>query len=156
MLAPSFEAATHIDQAMGRFTREAFDLWQEFVLALEAASGVCLGAQFRGILEIARLDDEQTKLNQRAKLLQANGQRPLLLSPKELTALEPMFGAVGFGAMLAPEEGHVDPPQLVKALLIELAARNVDIKTCTDIDTLKTKNTNMIGVKTTGNQIFTG
>ncbi|MEE9330192.1 MAG: glycine oxidase ThiO [Parvularculaceae bacterium] len=155
MLAPSFEAATHIDHAMGHLTRDAFGLWREFVLALEAASGVCLAAQFRGIVEIARSNEELVQLDQRVKLLKANDQRPLLLSPKELTALEPMVGAVGFGALLAPEEGHVDPTQLVKALRIELAARNVDIKTCTDIETVISQSDNLIGVTTRGDHSFT-
>ena len=155
MLAPSFEAAMHIDQAMGRFTREAFGLWREYALALEAASGVCLSAQFRGIVEIARSNDELALLNQRAKLLQANEQRPLLLTPKELAALEPMVGVVGFGALIVPEEGHVDPAQIVKALLIELASRNVDFKTCTDIETVISQSDNLIGVKTRGDHSFT-
>ena len=119
MLAPSVEGWTAAAQEVAFAARE---LYPEFLARLSERSGIRIGLDRGGILELATSEKDLDALRARA----ANEARVLL--QRELTELEPALASHP-GAVHHPRDGWVDNRALMDALSIAVG-RHPLIETC--------------------------
>jgi thiazole synthase len=106
MLAPSLEG---MPASVLPYALQARDYYPEFLADLREQTGLAVGLNRKGILELADRDEDLSLLRERM-LPGAE-----FLSPTELAALEPAL-AMHAGAILHPNDGAVDNLALMRAL----------------------------------------
>lgn len=118
MLAPSFERA-HLgaETPLAAFSRESLRQWADFAAALEAASGLSVDFDRRGVLAVA-FDEAGL-----AALRQSTAGEAL--SGDAARALEPALAPEVIGAVFSAGDAQVDPLLVARALDVAMAGAGV-------------------------------
>lgn len=115
MLAPLAEAQPE-DPLLALGVR-ARDLYRELVPALEAETGIEIELWTEGILQVAFSDEEVARAKSEVAWQRQRGFSVEWLSADELRRRVPGIGPDALGAVLAPEDGALDPLALRRAFL---------------------------------------
>jgi len=117
VLAPYIEA----DEAATPFlelTVRSLGLYEEFVARVVADTGMAVGYQRTGTLEVAATEEQMAALRARAAWLEAFDVPLGLLDSHAARAEEPNLGAEVAGALLVGSHGFVAAADLTRALVI--------------------------------------
>ena len=100
----------------------SLELYEEFIRATEADSGVSIRYGRTGTIDLALDEEEQRALAATAAVISRFGVEARLLDAKQARAEEPLASASLVGGLLVPVHAYVAAPQLTHALA-EAAAR---------------------------------
>jgi glycine oxidase len=111
------------DAALMVRAREAWGHWAN---ELRDVTGIDVGYRVTGILRLAFDEAELAALAHEVTWQQSLGLRAALLGAAEAHEIEPMLAPSVLGAASYPDDGQVDPPALLRAL-VTAAARSARI-----------------------------
>jgi len=146
LLAPQIEA--HVEDPLLEIGLAGREYYSQQQAELEETSGIRIGLQLSGILQLGTSDGEADRLRE---LVAAQRQRGLYcdwLSPEEVGGQWPWLGSTR-GALWAPEDGSVDPSSLVHALIVDgnrLGVRRIEDR----IESLEVVNGRALSVRGRG------
>ena len=115
MLAPVTEAEFGERQLL-RLNLRSAARWPSFAAAVQRAGGVEIGYRRCGVLSIGYEHADQDQLGRLAALQRRSGLKVEDVSAAAARRREPMLGGRGAGGFWAPDDGQVDPRQLLVAL----------------------------------------
>ncbi len=143
MLAAQIESRD--DEELDRFVaaREAYEPWAR---ALREATGIDIAHRRSGVLSIARSETALAQLRTNVEAQRAHGLRAELLEPAQARTIERELTSELAGAAYYPDEAQVDPPQLLRALVVATARAGVTIRGGTTVSTLVTEGGRCVGV----------
>jgi glycine oxidase len=118
MLAPQTEADG--DDPLLELGLAARDHYRELATALRTRTGIDIGLWQEGIARVAGHDREADELRSKVASQQQRGHACEWLHPTEVHRQWPWLGPTA-GALWAPNDGALDPEQLVRALLVDAA-----------------------------------
>jgi glycine oxidase len=104
----------------------ARDAWARWAAQLREASGIDVGYRVSGVLRAALTETECADLDREVAWQQAQGLRASLLDAAAAREIEPQLAPTVRVAAYFPEDGQVDPPALLRAL-VAAAARSARI-----------------------------
>jgi glycine oxidase len=110
------------DEDAALFAR-ARDAWAPWARELRDATGIDVGHRISGVLRVALAEAEREALAQEVAWQQARGLRAALLGAREALEVEPELAPSVIAAAFYADDGQVDPPALLRAL-VAAAARN--------------------------------
>jgi glycine oxidase len=113
------------DQNAALFAR-ARDAWGPWARELREASGIDVGYRVSGVLRVALTDTGQAELAGEVAWQHSRGLRASLLDAREAREIEPQLSPATLGAAFFADDGQVDPPALLRAL-VAAAARSARI-----------------------------
>lgn len=126
LLAPQIEA--HVDDPLLEIGLAGREYYNRQRAELEEASGIPIGLQLGGILQLATTEPEAERLREQVACQRQHGLYCDWLSPEEVREQWPWLGPTD-GGLWAPEDGSVDPSGLVHALIVDgnrLGVRRVE------------------------------
>lgn len=143
MLAAQIESRSAEERTKFVRARDAYASW---AVALRESTGIDIGHRRSGVLSIARTeaDLERTKNEVEAQL--AAGQRAELVDRSRARGIERELAEDIAGAAYYPDEAQVDPPQLLRALIVAVARAGVLIRSGTTVATLINEGGRCVGV----------
>jgi glycine oxidase len=148
MLAPVGELAFGEPELL-KMTLAAAELYPDFVAELEAASGVSTGYRRDGALHVALDRDEAAELRRVHQLQRLVGLGAEWLPPRRCRELEPGLTPSFAGGVHAPNEGSIDPRDLIAALLGALATEDgVELLAETGVEGALREGERIAGVRT--------
>jgi glycine oxidase len=115
MLAPVTEADFG-DEALLRLGLASRELWPTFAAELEERSALPTLFRESGALVVAADHDDAEELHRLHGFQQELGLDATWLTPRECRRLEPALAPGIAGGVLAPQDAHVDPAAMVRAL----------------------------------------
>ena len=104
----------------------ARDAWGPWARELREVTGIDVGYRVTGVLRVAFDEAERAGLAQEVAWQQSCGLRASLLDGVEAHEVEPMLAPSVVGAAFYADDGQVDPPALLRAL-VAAAARSARI-----------------------------
>ncbi len=104
----------------------ARDAWRPWAEELRDASGIDVGHRVSGVLRVAFSEAERADLASDVAWQQSQGLHAALLAAAEALAIEPQLAPEVLAAAYFADDGQVDPPALLRAL-VAAAARNARI-----------------------------
>jgi glycine oxidase len=104
----------------------ARDVWARWAAQLREASGIDVGYRASGVLWVALTELECADLDREVAWQQAQGLRASLLDAAAAREIEPQLASAVRVAAYFPDDGQVDPPALLRAL-VAAAARSARI-----------------------------
>lgn len=113
LLSPQIDARA--DDPMYELGIAGREFWREAVPQLEESTGVDIGLDGQGIIELAVGERDVELLKQTVAWQRQHGHRAEWLDPDEVRREWPWLG-VHDGALHAPLDGALDPPRAVEAL----------------------------------------
>lgn len=125
MLAAQVESKDDAERELFVRAREGYGAW---AAELRDVSGVDIGHRRSGALEIAVSAEEAEKLRARVEADRAFGLRAELLDPAAARKVEPELSPEIAAAAWFPDEGQVDPPQLLRALVAAIARAGIIVR----------------------------
>jgi glycine oxidase len=125
MLAPLVEA-TPDDPLLGLGIRGR-DLYHELALLLADETGVRIGLVTDGVLRVAFTEQEESHARSAAAWQRQQGLNTEWLTPGDLAARCPGISPDARGALLAGEDGALEPLATLEALLVSATRRGVRI-----------------------------
>ena len=125
MLAAQVEAKDDAERTSFVRAREAYAAWAD---ELRETVGVDIGYRRSGVLDLAATTDELRRLEARVDGDRAAGLRAELLDVAAARAIEGGLTSEIAGAAWFPDEAQVDPPQLLRALVVATARAGVTVK----------------------------
>jgi len=125
MLAPLVESAPE-DPLLGIGIRGR-DLYRELAPALVEETGVQIGLVRDGVLHVAFTEQEESQARSAAAWQRQQGLNTEWLTPGELKARCPGVSPDARGALLAREDGALEPLATLEALLVSATRRGVRI-----------------------------
>lgn len=144
MLAAQIESRDEDELARFVQAREAYSGW---ALALREGTGVDVGHRRSGVLSIARTEADLDRARTEVEAQRASGLRAELLDGAGARKVEPeVCGAIA-GAAYYPDEAQVDPPQLLRALVVAATRAGVVMRSGTTVSTLITEGDRCVGVQ---------
>ena len=143
MLAAQIESRD--DEELDRFVaaREAYEPWAR---ELREATGIDIAHRRSGVLSVARTEADLALLCTNVEAQRSRGLRAELLEPAQARTIERELTAELAGAAYYPDEAQVDPPQLLRALVVAAARAGVVIRGGTTVSTLVTEGGRCVGV----------
>lgn len=144
MLSPNAEP--HSDPAMQLLCTRSNDLYPAFVRELEEETGISVGFERNGTLEVAEAEDAG-HLQAKYQRLKTAGCEAEMIDAGDLERLEPACKAAG-PAILFPSDGQVDNRRLVSALTASAKIRNIDLKEGVEAFRLTTAKGRVTGAET--------
>ena len=146
MLAPNIETDTHPE--FHRFGIESLELYPTFSEALREETGIDIELDRTGTLFLAFDETEESALDETFSHQKSRNVNVELLTGSELRDLEPAISRAAGRGLLYPDDWQVENRFLVAAL-IEYAERNgIRIIENTEVVSLLTDSTNVIGAGT--------
>src|SRR5918997_1036473 len=115
MLAPVTEADFGEEELL-RLNLEGRELWPGFAAELEELTGMPTGYAESGALVVAADRDDAEELRRLHDFQRRLGLESEWLGPRSARALEPGLSPRVAGAILAPQDGQVDPREVLAAL----------------------------------------
>lgn len=115
---PSAEEASLLSRARGA--------WGPWARELREATGIDVGYRETGVLRVALREDEHAALGEEVAWQQSCGLRASLLDAAGAREVEPLLSPAVLGAAFFEDDGQVDPPALLRAL-VAAAARHARI-----------------------------
>ena len=125
MLAPGGEIDA--PSPFADFCIESLKLYPDFIAALESQSGTKIDFQEGGAVELALDKDEWSTLRARAETQKSLSIPSTVLEGADIRACAPLLRKPVAGALYYPEDSHVDPRDVMKALRAACLARGVTI-----------------------------
>lgn len=151
MLAAQIESKS--DAELDAFVR-ARDAYGEWAAKLRDVSGIDIGHRRSGVLAIARDEAEVARLRELATAQRARGLRAEVLDPTQARTIEREIAPDVAGAGYYPDEAQVDPPQLLRALVVAATRAGVVMRSGTTVSTLVTEGGRCVGVSVDGREIL--
>jgi glycine oxidase len=115
----------HGDEDVALFVR-ARDAWGPWSAALHAATGIDVGYRVSGVMRVALADAAREDLAREVDWQGSRGLRASLLDATGAREIEPQLAPAVVAAAFFPEDGQVDPPALLRAL-VAASARSARI-----------------------------
>jgi glycine oxidase len=132
----------------------ARELWGSWALALRESSGIDVGHRVSGVLRVARSDTERAHLEHEVEWQQARGLRASLLDAGGAHAVEPELSREVVGAAHFPDDAQVDPPALLRALMVALTrSARTTVRTGATVDKLIVEHDRCVGMKLDGTDL---
>lgn len=146
MLAPVTEVH-YGEEPLLRLNIESSRRFPAFIGELEANTGVEVRYRRCGTMMVARDSDDNAELDELFAFQQKLGLEVERLRGSETRRLEPGLAPTVRGAILAPNDHQVDPPQLVGALRVACVQAGVELcdENVTEVDVV---NDRVVGVQT--------
>ncbi len=134
------------EQNASLFAR-ARDAWGPWSLELREATGIDVGHRVSGVLRVAFAEAERAELARDVAWQQSRGLRAELLDTAGALAIEPQLTPEVLAAAFFADDGQVDPPALLRAL-VAAAARNtrITIQSGTTVQRLLVEEQRCVGV----------
>ena len=143
MLAAQVESRN--DQELKRFVA-ARDAYAPWAVALREATGIDIAHRRSGALAIARTPAAHDHAQQAVALQRARGLRAEIVDAAGARGIEGEICEGIAGAAYYPDEAQVDPPQLLRALVVAASRAGVAIRSGTTVSTLVTEAGRCVGV----------
>lgn len=105
---------------VGLFVR-AREVWREWAGALRDVSGLDVGYRATGVVRVACSAGEADELKREVEWQRGCGLRASLLDTNQAREVEPELAPDLVAAAHFPEDAQVDPPALLRALIVALA-----------------------------------
>jgi glycine oxidase len=147
MLAPIGELAFGEPELL-RMTIAAAEIYPDFIVELETASGLDSGYARHGALHVALDRDEASELRRVHDLQRSLGLGAEWLPPRRCRELEPGLTPSFNGGVYAPDEAAIDPRRMTAALLAALALEDVEVRGGTDVVAPILDGERLVGVRT--------
>lgn len=154
MLAPFAEAVPE-DPLLALNVR-ARDFYTQLVPQLEEETDVQVGLWLDGIYQIAFTEAEASEARAAIAWQRQSGFSPDWLSAEELRERVPGVGPDAIGAVVAPEDGALDPAALHEALLASAQAHGARMIRGVEVQRLLTADDRVTGVETAAETYETG
>ena len=153
MLAPVTEADFGEDALLALNT-ESREMWPGFAAELEELTGLPTGYADCGALVVAADRDDAEELRRLHALQRRLGLDSEWLGARAARSLEPGLSPRIGGAILAPQEGQVDPSAVVAALARALVNAGGELRDGAEVASLETDSGCVTGVRTaTGDRV---
>ena len=141
------------EAALGVLNRASMQLWPDFALELEHASGMSIGLRREGTLVVALNRDDGAKLRHDMAFLTTQGVSLEWLTPAEAREREPFLAPKLAGAIFSPADVQVDNRAVVRALLEAFRRAGGVVRENTTVDRVHGSNGRVAGVFA-ANQLF--
>jgi len=151
MLAAQIESKS--DAELDTFVR-ARDAYAAWAVELREATGIDIGHRRSGVLSIARDEATLASMREAAAAQRARGLRAEVLEPAQARTIERELAADIAGAAHYADEAQVDPPQLLRALVVAATRAGVVTRSGTTVSTLVTEGGRCVGVSVDGREIL--
>jgi glycine oxidase len=146
MLAPVTEASFG-EQALLRLNLEARAQWPGFAAELEEATALPTGYADSGALVVAADRDDVEELRRLHAFQLELELDAEWLPPREARRREPSLSPRIGGAIYAPQDGYVDPPSVLRALVVALEAAGGELRAGADVTGIETEGGRVSGVR---------
>lgn len=146
MLAPLVE--TNEKDTLIGLTVRGRDLYRELAPALREETGVDIGLWLDGVLRLAFTEAEETQGRAAVAWHRQQGLNSEWLSPAELRDRCPGLSPDALGALLAPEDGAVDPLAALEAMLVSAARHGARLVRGEPVIGIETDEGRVTGVRT--------
>lgn len=130
--------------------RDRYEVWAR---ELEEASGARTGYRRSGALRVALTGDEAAALQEDVAAQRALGLRAEWVEGRALFELEPGLTSSALGAGHFPDDAQVEPPELLRALVLANARLGVETVSGTTVRELATEGGRVVGVVTDGGRV---
>jgi len=127
--------------------REGHATW---AASLKERTGVDVGYRRSGALSISRVGAPSDDVRARVRAQTERGLRAELVDAAGARAIEPELGPDVTWAVHYPDEAQVDPPQLLRALVVAASHAGVELRSGTTVSTLVAEGGRCTGVSTFG------
>ena len=144
MLAAQIESRDEDELVRFVRAREAYSGW---AVALREATGIDIAHRRSGVLAIARTEADLDRARRDVDAQRAWGLRADLVDGSGARKIEREVCEGIAGAAYYPDEAQVDPPQLLRALVVAATRAGVIMRSGTIVSTLITENDRCIGVQ---------
>jgi glycine oxidase len=144
MLAAQLESRDEGELARYVRAREANAGW---ATALREATGIDIAFRRSGVLAIARTEAELLRARAQVEDHRAMGLRAELVDGPGARKIEPEVCDGIAGAAYYADEAQVDPPQLLRALVVAATRAGVIMRSGTTVSTLITEGNRCVGVQ---------
>ena len=156
MLAPVTEADFG-EEALLELNLSGRELWGGFAAELEELTGMPSGYAEDGALVVAADRDDTAELRRLHDFQRRLGLDAAWLTPRKCRELEPGLAPRVGGAILAPQDGHVDPRAVVRALVGALEAAGGELIAGAEVVSLEAEAGRVTGLATTdGRRVSAG
>lgn len=143
MLAAQIESKDDAEQALFLRAREEYPKW---AAELRDASGIDIGYRRSGALKLAMTSDEAELLKVRVDKDRAFGLRAELLDSAAACAIERELAPNIAGAAWYPDEAQVDPPQLLRALVVAIGRSGSIVRSGATVSAIVEEQGRCVGV----------
>jgi len=143
MLAAQLESRDEAELVQFVRAREAYSGW---AIALRETTGVDIAHRRSGLLSIARTEKDLERARHDVDAQKAWGLRAELVDGARARTIERELCEGIAGAAYYPDEAQVDPPQLLRALVVAASKAGVAMRSGTTVSTLLNEGGRCIGV----------
>jgi len=151
MLAAQVEARTPAELDAFVRARESHATWAE---ALREATSIDVGHRRSGVLAVARHERDLDGMRANVEAQRARGLRAEVLDARGARSVEPELTDALVGATYFPDEAQVDPPQLLRALVVAASRAGVVMRSGTTVSTLAIEGDRCVGVRIDGRELL--
>ena len=143
MLAAQIESRDEAELVQFVRAREAYSGW---AVALREATGIDIAHRRSGVLSIARTEQALERAHHDVEAQRAWGLRAEVVDGARARTIERELCDGIAGAAYYPDEAQVDPPQLLRALVVAATMAGVVMRAGTTVSTLVSEGDRCIGV----------
>jgi glycine oxidase len=147
MLAPVTEASFGEERLL-QLNLEARAQWPAFAAELEELTALSTGYRDSGALVVAADRDDADELRRLHAFQVELGLGATWLGPREARRREPALSPQIAGAIDAPQDGHVDPTGVLRALAVALDAAGGELASGVDVAGISTAGGSVEGIAT--------
>jgi glycine oxidase len=147
MLAPFAEALPE-DPVLSLSVR-ARDLYRDLAPQLQEETGIDIGLWTEGILEVAFTDEDAAAAKSKIAWQRQSGFTADWLTPEDLRQRASSIAPEALGAALAPEDGALEPIDLLDALLDSAESRGAKLVKGERVEDILIEDGAVVGVRTT-------
>ena len=147
MLAPVTEADFG-EESLLALNLSGRELWSGFAAELEELTGMPSGYADDGALVVAADRDDTEALRRLHEFQRGLDLDAAWLTPRRCRDLEPGLAPRIGGAILAPQDGHVDPRAVVRALVVALGHAGGELLARTEVVSLQASGGRVTAVDT--------
>lgn len=143
MLAAQIESRDDAELAKFVAARDAYAGW---AVALREATGIDIAHRRSGVLSLARTEADLERARRDVDAQRSAGLRAELVDAARARKIEPELCEDLAGAAYYPDEAQVDPPQLLRALVVAATKAGVIIRGGTTVSSLVAEGGRCVGV----------
>jgi len=152
MLAPVTEAEFG-EEALLRMNLASRELWPGFAAELEELTGMSTGYADSGALVVAADRDDAEELRRLHGFQRRLDLEAEWLGPRAARALEPGLSPRIGGAILAPQDGRVDPGAVVAALVAAVRNAGGEVRVGVEATAVASESGAVTGVRTASGEL---
>lgn len=149
MLAAQIESRDEAELAQFVRARDAYAAWS---VALRESTGIDIGYRRSGVLSIARGEASLARTRSDCDAHRARGLRAEFVDRAGARAIERELSDDVAGAAYYPDEAQVDPPQLLRALVVAATRAGVVMRSGTTVAALVTERGRCVGIDLAANE----